>query len=108
MQAHLRTEAALKSLHGMKLSAKGCTNESWPLYFGYYDLKNDDRKEIAVAGDGLISWTSIADLGLATALILADVSSKWEGRTLYHSASKPASLQEISKIVSKVKGKVSA
>jgi len=107
MQAHLRTEAVLTSQEGMKYTIirEGLYNESWPLYFGYYDPKNDSRSSVIVAGDGLISWTSIADLGLGTAMIVTSSSSKYENKVLYLSAPKPIKLQDIAEIVSKVKGK---
>jgi uncharacterized protein YbjT (DUF2867 family) len=84
---------------------EGLYNESWPLYFGYYDLKSDDRKEVVVAGDGLISWTSIADLGLATALVVVAPYTEYAGQTFYLSSSKSATLKDIATVVSKAKGK---
>jgi uncharacterized protein YbjT (DUF2867 family) len=107
MRAHLRTEGALKNMKGVKYTIirEGLYNESWGLYFGYYNSKGDDRKEVVVAGDGKISWTSITDLGLGTALIVADPSTKYEEKTLYLSSSKAYTLQDIAEMVSKVKRK---
>jgi hypothetical protein len=54
-----------------RLLGKVLYNESWPLYFGYFDPKgHDERTEVLVAGDGPISWTALKDLGLANALVL--------------------------------------
>jgi nucleoside-diphosphate-sugar epimerase len=60
---------------------------------------------IPVAGDSKISWTSIADLGLATALVLADNSGKWIGKTFYLSQKRAVSLSEVAEMVSQAKGK---
>ncbi|PSS12721.1 hypothetical protein M430DRAFT_36772 [Amorphotheca resinae ATCC 22711] len=107
MRAHLRTEAFLKDLKDIKFTVirEGLYNESWPLYFGYYDLKKDDRDEVVTAGDGPISWTSIADLGLASALVVVDPSEKYVGKTFYLSNSRTKTLKDIAAIVSKVKGR---
>jgi uncharacterized protein YbjT (DUF2867 family) len=109
MQAHLRTEAYLKSLNDKikyTIIREGLYNESWPLYLGYYyDLMKDQRKEVVVAGDGPISWTSIADLGLATALVIADETGRFEGKTIYLSGPETKTLRELAKTVSEVKGK---
>jgi uncharacterized protein YbjT (DUF2867 family) len=102
MQAHLRTEAFLQSLKDMNFTIvrEGLYSESWPLYFGYYNLNSYKAKEIIVAGDGLISWTSIADLGLATALVVADPSMKYVGRIFYLSSPKSARLNDVAMMVS--------
>lgn len=107
MQAHLRTEAFLKSLTDIKstIIREGIYNESWPLYLGYYNPENDDRSEIITAGDGLISWTSIPDLGVATAMVVVDPSEKYAGATFYLSAPGAHSLKDIAAIISKLKGK---
>ncbi|KAH8812698.1 hypothetical protein F5884DRAFT_786144 [Xylogone sp. PMI_703] len=115
MRAHLRTEAYLKQLKekdgkidGYTIIREGLYNESWPLYFGYYyGLKEEEREEVVVAGDGPVSWTSIADLGLATAVILGTKSGEYNGRTVYlaNTGNKPVSLKDIAGIVSRVKGK---
>lgn len=107
MQAHLRTEAFFKEQSDVKYTIlrEGLYNESWPLYFGYYDLKNDARSDIVTAGDGLISWTAIADLGLATALVIVEPSAKYAGQTFYLSGLKTHSLKDIAAIISKLKKK---
>ncbi|RFU31937.1 hypothetical protein B7463_g4447, partial [Scytalidium lignicola] len=86
MRAHLRTEAYLKQLHeqgkvDFTIIREGLYNESWPLYFGYYyDLKKDERSEVVIAGDGPVSWTSISDLGLVTAMVLGAPREEYAGK----------------------------
>jgi uncharacterized protein YbjT (DUF2867 family) len=110
MRAHERTETYLKSLEGegkvkVTIIREGLYNESWPLYFGYYfGLKNETRKEVLVAGDGPVSWTSISDMGFATAKVLSQPSDTWAGKTFYLSQKKTWSLADIARIVSKVRG----
>ncbi|KAF2712571.1 NAD(P)-binding protein [Pleomassaria siparia CBS 279.74] len=106
MRAHIRTEAYLASLKDVQWTVirEGLYNESWPLYFGYYfGLKSDKRKEIMVAGDGPLSWTSIADLAFGTAKVLAAPSEAWAGKTFYLSQNKTSTLADIARIVSKVR-----
>jgi hypothetical protein len=83
---------------------EGLCNESWPLYFGYYKPGSDDPKEIIVAGDGPISWTSLVDLGLGTALVLAEPSAGYEGKAFYLSAAETCTLKDIARTVSEVRG----
>ncbi|EME43969.1 hypothetical protein DOTSEDRAFT_130789 [Dothistroma septosporum NZE10] len=105
--AHERTEDYLHQHWNGKLTVlrEGLYNESWPLYLGHYDVPNDDRKDIVVAGDGKISWTSIAVLGLATALILAADGKEWDGRTVYLSQRQAYTLAEVAEMMSRVKGR---
>ena len=113
MVAHLRTEAYLKQLAATDLGFKytiireGLYNESWPLYFGHYEFREgDSREEVLVGGDSPISWTSIPDLGLANALVLAAPEDKYAGKTLYLSNTRePRSLADIASLVSKARGK---
>jgi uncharacterized protein YbjT (DUF2867 family) len=72
MRAHFRTEDYLhqhRSSISYTIIREGLYTESWPLYLGHF-APNDKRKEMVVAGDGKLSWTSIADLGRATARII--------------------------------------
>jgi uncharacterized protein YbjT (DUF2867 family) len=107
MRAHIRTEKYLQELADagkvlVTVLREGLYNESWPLYFGYYfGLKDETRKEVIVAGDGKISWTAIADMGFATAKILAAPSADWAGKTLYLSQRESWSLRDIAGMVSK-------
>jgi uncharacterized protein YbjT (DUF2867 family) len=119
MVAHNRTERFLEEYTAKGAEGEGMTytiireglyNESWPLYFGQYEIdasKLDTREEIPVGGDSKISWTGIEDLGLANALILADESENWAGRMVYLSAGKEnaKSLTEIAGLVSEIRGK---
>jgi uncharacterized protein YbjT (DUF2867 family) len=110
MRAHERTEKYLKGLESegkvkVTIVREGLYNESWPLYFGYYfSLKEDERKEVVVAGDGPVSWTSIPDMAYATAKVLSEHSDKWKGRTFYLSQKQTRSLEDIAGIVSRVRG----
>lgn len=94
MRAHLRTEAYLAQLASQgKLQStvirEGLYNESWPLYMGYFDIKSylesassSDKGDqdaavakVKLAGDGKISWTSIRDLGVGSAVVLSSLAS---------------------------------
>lgn len=107
MKAHERTEEYLQRewAGNFTIIRQGLYNESWPLYFGHYDVPNDDRTEVVTAGDGKIAWTSIPDLGLANALVLSDPVDDWAGKTFYLSQSKPLTLKEVAELVSKAKGR---
>jgi uncharacterized protein YbjT (DUF2867 family) len=109
MTAHIRTEKYLKDLEkegkvSITIIREGLYNESWPLYFGYYfGLKEETRKEVLVAGDGRVSWTSIPDMAFATAKILSAREGEWIGKTFYLSQKKTWSLEDIARLVSKAK-----
>ena len=81
MRAHVRTEKYLQELADQgklkyTIIREGLYNESWPLYFGYYfGLKEEARKEVVVAGDGPVSWTSVPDMAFGTAKVLAAPST---------------------------------
>jgi uncharacterized protein YbjT (DUF2867 family) len=109
MRAHLRTEEFLAAQKDVQVTVlrEGLYNESWPLYLGFYDPKSDDRGEVVLCGDGKICWTSIADLGLANALVLTAPSEDYAGKTLYLSAppSTAISLSEVAELVGKGRGK---
>ncbi|KAK5713552.1 hypothetical protein LTR15_011252 [Elasticomyces elasticus] len=107
MTAHERTEEWLQKRWSGEYTIirEGLYNESWPLYFGHYGLKDDDRTEVLVGGDSKISWTSIADLGMANALILAGNKGEWKGRTVYLSQSAAYTLAEVAGMVSKAKAR---
>lgn len=108
MQAHIRTEEYLASFSDVTstIIREGLYAESWPLYFGHYDLKDDQRDEIVLAGDCAISWTAIKDLGLATAMIIAAPVATYAGRTMYLSNTKsPISLAEVADMVSSIQGR---
>lgn len=110
MRAHIRTERYLHELERegrvkITIIREGLYNESWPLYFGYYfGLKKETRKEVVVAGDGPVSWTSIPDMAFGTAKVLAAASEEWSGKTFYLSQKKTCTLHDIAAIVSKARG----
>ncbi|EAT84777.1 hypothetical protein HBH56_147400 [Parastagonospora nodorum] len=107
MRAHIRTEEYLRGLEGVGVTVlrEGLYCESWPLYFGYYfGLKGEKRREVVVAGDGKVSWTSIDDMAFCTAKVLAEPGEKWAGRTVYLSQKKTRTLEDVAGIVSRVRG----
>lgn len=107
MRAHLLTERYLESYRIQStIIREGLYNESWPLYLGFYfGLKEEERQDVVVAGDGAISFTSILDLGLATALILTSPSERYIGERVHLSQPRAVTLQHLTKMVSDVKGK---
>ncbi|KAK7531024.1 hypothetical protein IWX49DRAFT_332708 [Phyllosticta citricarpa] len=108
MRAHNRTEEFLQMLTdtGFTIIREGLYNESWPLYLGHFhELPTEGRSEVVLAGDGNISWAAIDDLGLGTAMILADEPSRYSGITLSLSTTNNAhSLGEIAAMVSSARG----
>lgn len=108
MTAHERTEAYLRKLDGVSWTflREGLYNESWPLYLGHWKIGQDERSEVVVAGDGPISWTSIADLGLASALVLAAPVDEYAGKVVQLSNTQdPKTLTEIAEMVSSALGR---
>jgi uncharacterized protein YbjT (DUF2867 family) len=110
MRCHSLTEDYLHDLENegrikITIIREGLYNEGWPLAFGYYfDMKDDTRREIVVAGDGPMSWASVADLTFGTAKVLAAPSEHFIGKTLTMSSKRTSTLKQIADIVSKVKG----
>jgi uncharacterized protein YbjT (DUF2867 family) len=97
MRAHLRTEAHLKQQTKISYTIirEGLYSESWPLYFGHFASDGKEtRQEFVVSGDGEISWTSVADLGLATARIITDQKHD-ANETVFLSQRKTMTLKEI-------------
>lgn len=104
MKAHERTEAWLaENWTGdgrvWTVIREGLYSESWPLYMGHWTVGQDERKEVPIAGDSRISWTSIDDLGLADALVLSAPSADWAGKTFYLSQRTAHSLTEVASMV---------
>lgn len=110
MQAHTRTEEYLHALERAgnvraTVLREGLYSESWPLYFGYYfGLWADKRREVLVAGDGLVGWTCIADLAFGTAKVLASPAEQWAGKTVNLSQRKTWSLDDVARIVGQLRG----
>ncbi|KAK0391259.1 hypothetical protein NLU13_0760 [Sarocladium strictum] len=109
MRAHIRTEAYLSSLTDVQVTIvrEGLYNESWPLYLGYYDPAGDERETVWLAGDGMICWTAIEDLGLGNALILTSPMEDWAGTTVYLSTTPDTakSLKDVAALVARRRGK---
>lgn len=107
MRAHKKTEEYLFELASKDMISfisvrEGLYNESWPLYLGHYDVSNEKRTEIVVPADGKVSWTSISDLGLATALILTPFyGDKYSNQTIFLSQKRAVSLSELAKYLDK-------
>ena len=71
----------------------------------FHDLPGgDDRTEVIVAGDSKISWTSIPDLGLANALVLAAPSEEYDGKTFYLAQKQAYTMEEVAAMVAKARG----
>ncbi|KAL9088755.1 MAG: hypothetical protein Q9165_006064 [Trypethelium subeluteriae] len=107
MVAHNRTEDHLQNSSGIGFTIirEGLYNESWPLYFGHYKVPDDDRTEVPVAADGPISWTPIEDMGLGTALVVADDPKKYNGKMFYLSSNASYKIQDVAKTVTEAKGR---
>jgi len=105
-RAHSRTEDFLHMLTDTTYTIirEGIYSESWPLYFGHYQPGRDQRREIVVGGDGPVSWTSIADLGLGTALILVEPVARHSGITLTLASPQAYTLNDIAKSVATARG----
>ena len=75
MQAHIDTEAYLKE-SGLTYTVirEGIYNESWPLYFGWFDPKEGKDEVVVPYSEGGVAWACRDDLGLGTAKIIAAVS----------------------------------
>ncbi|KAI4850368.1 NAD(P)-binding protein [Aureobasidium sp. EXF-8845] len=110
MRAHLRTEKYLHELEDEgKIKAtiirEGLYSGAWPLAFGYYfGLRNETRDEVVVAGDGPLSFASIADITFGTAKIIAAPSEFWIGKTVTLSLKETWTLQDMADLISKSKG----
>jgi uncharacterized protein YbjT (DUF2867 family) len=108
MTAHERTEAYFREQSGVSWTfiREGIYSESWPLYLGHYNFPNDERSEIVIAGDGLISWTSIPDLGLATAHIVAAPPEEYANKVVQLSNTQnPMTIAQVAELVSAARAK---
>ncbi|KAI2632322.1 NAD(P)-binding protein [Hypoxylon sp. NC1633] len=118
MRAHLRTEAYLKqrasegAFKGAAVVREGLYAETWPTYLGYLDQVDpgaDDRNVVRVAGgvDGKVAWTTVADLGIATALLLVAPPEEYAGRTTYLSSGpeRARSLREVAALAGRARGR---
>ncbi|KAI1807758.1 NAD(P)-binding protein [Daldinia bambusicola] len=120
MRAHLRTEAYLARLRaagkfeGVTVVREGLYAESWPLYLGYFSPDgagaDADRTEVPLAGDGTICWTAIADLGVASAVVLSTADEGEFKDSTFYLSTRPGSgsaknMAEIAALVGKARGK---
>lgn len=111
MRSHALTEDYLHDLEKQgriktTIIREGLYHEGWQIALGYYfDTKNDTRSEIVVAGDGPMSWASIADLTFGTANVLAAPSERFVGKTLTMSGRRTFTLKQVADIVGKIKGR---
>lgn len=78
MKAHLETEAYLKG-SGMTYTIirEGIYNESWPLYFGFFDVSQKKKEVVIPISDGKIAWVCRDDLGEGTAKIMTSVGTSF-------------------------------
>ncbi|KAJ3489552.1 hypothetical protein NLI96_g2055 [Meripilus lineatus] len=101
MKAHLETEAYLKG-SGMTYTIirEGIYNESWPLYFGFFDVSQKKKEVVIPISDGKIAWVCRDDLGEGTAKIMTSESG-YENTTLLLSGTDPISLHELGNKINK-------
>lgn len=113
MRAHLRTEEHIKATWpagAWTVLREGLYSESWPLYLGHWDIDKDlaGREEAVVGGDGKLSWTAIADLGLATAVVLAaegEEAQKFAGKIVVLAQRQSWTLAETAEMVGRARGR---
>ncbi|KAK7743962.1 hypothetical protein SLS62_010424 [Diatrype stigma] len=121
MRAHLRTEAYLREIASGAPAFKevvaireGLYSESWPLYLGYFAGDGSDaRSAVKLAGDGKVCWTAIADLGIASALVLVAPPGTYasSGSGAIHSfylSTRPATartVREVAALVAEARGR---
>ncbi|KAA1477492.1 NAD(P)-binding protein [Dentipellis sp. KUC8613] len=100
MQAHLDTQKYLKeSGVTYTIIREGIYEESYPLYFGFFDKSKTD---LYVPGDGPIAWVSREDLGEGTARIIAGGGFENQTVLLSGSASSNLTLQQLSTTISRI------
>ncbi|GJJ07246.1 hypothetical protein Clacol_001446 [Clathrus columnatus] len=113
MQAHLYTEAYLKSNLPPSITytsiREGLYTESFPLYFGIYDISSKPSEVSIPPGDNdkLIAFTKRDELGEATAKIIQSFIDGIEGnefvnRTVLLSAEPKYSLRSLGELIGKI------
>ncbi|TFK49576.1 NmrA-like family protein [Heliocybe sulcata] len=108
MQAHLDTEKYLKE-SGLKYTIirEGIYNESYPLYFGFFDPSKDT--EVYIPNDGPIAWAARPDLGEGTAKLLAlpPSDTRYDNTTLLFSGPQAnlLSLHQLAPLISRILGR---
>jgi uncharacterized protein YbjT (DUF2867 family) len=98
MKAHFATEDYIKQ-SGLKYTIirEGSYMESYPVYLGLYDTSSD---KVVVPGDGKVAFADRAELGEATAKIIA--SGEYVNETVTLTGDKAYSLKETTEIVSSI------
>ncbi|ETN45297.1 uncharacterized protein HMPREF1541_09128 [Cyphellophora europaea CBS 101466] len=118
MQAHLKTEAFLKSLVASKPSLtftsirEGIYSETYTMYTSFIDL-TDPSDSIRIPHDGSgpgIAWVKIDELGEASAKLVKEftedpTSSQYKNRIVILTGPKDYSFREVASILSKIAGK---
>ncbi|GAB5586353.1 hypothetical protein Unana1_01253 [Umbelopsis nana] len=101
MKAHFATEEYLKqSCMYYTIIREGSYMESYPVYLGLYETSSD---KVVVPGDGPVAFADRAELGEATAKIIA--SDKYRGQTVTLTGSRAYTLKETTEILSTVLNK---
>ncbi|KAH8087878.1 NmrA-like family protein [Cristinia sonorae] len=102
MQAHIDTEKYLKE-SGLKYTIikEGIYNESYPLYFGYFDPAEGKDEVLVPYSDGAIAWACRDDLGEGTAKIMA-AESGYDNTTVLLSGSEAVTLTALASKISSI------
>ncbi|MCJ1439991.1 MAG: hypothetical protein MMC23_000472 [Stictis urceolatum] len=110
MRAHNATERFLAGTDegmGWTVIREGLYCESWPLYLGHGAGAEEERKEVVLCGsrDGRVSWASIDDLGLGTAVLASEEEGKWRGRTVLLSTTSSCTMGDVAGMVGVARGR---
>ncbi|TCD60791.1 hypothetical protein EIP91_009520 [Steccherinum ochraceum] len=109
MKAHLDTEAHLKKVAEENSNftytsiREGIYNESYPLYFGYFD-PSEGKDDVVVPlpyGDGGIAFACWEDLAEGTAKIMT-ADSGYENKTVTLTGAEAVTLSEIAEQISSI------
>ncbi|KIJ37438.1 hypothetical protein M422DRAFT_60991 [Sphaerobolus stellatus SS14] len=119
MRAHLDTEAYLKTSLPADMTytiiREGLYTESFPLYFGIYDLAAKPSEVSVPSGDndGLIAFTKRDELGEATAKVITDIithppathnQGEFVNKTILLAAKPKYSLTSLGELIGKILG----
>jgi uncharacterized protein YbjT (DUF2867 family) len=105
MQAHLRTEAYLKTKNvKYTIIREGIYSESIRLYLSFFDPTfPKEETVIKIPADGGIAWVSRPDLGAGTAKLL--ISDEYENRTVLLSGDRSYTVEETAALVGEIVNK---
>lgn len=115
MQAHLVTEAYLKTKLPDSMTytilREGLYTESFPLYFGMYDISKKPLEVFVPPGDndGLVAFTKRDELGEATAKVIKNIidgkeESELVNKTVLLSAQPKHSLRSLGVLIGRILG----